>query len=82
MVISTVDLRQNYSPELGHFALDENEDEWQTTRPSSLRIQRRTIQVICGEQHKFLMYLESLDATGCFENFRCPQGLGERFFVS
>jgi hypothetical protein len=65
--------RLNYSAELGYFALEENEDQWQATRSSSLRIQRRTTQAICGEQHQFFMYLESLDVTRDLENFRCPQ---------
>jgi hypothetical protein len=29
--------------------------------------------VLCVEHHKSLMYLESVEANGKVENFRCPQ---------
>src|SRR5215472_9247421 len=67
--------RMNYSPELGYFALEKNDDHWEGakgSRSSSFRIRRWPIQAVCGDRDKFLMYLESLDANGDVENFRCP----------
>ena len=65
--------RLNYSPDLGYFFLEENDDYWHVTRSASLRIRRSPTQVLCVEQHKSLMYLESVEANGKVENFRCPQ---------
>ena len=65
--------RLNYSPDLGYFFLEENDDYWHVTHSASLRIRRSPTQVLCVERHKSLMYLESVDANGKVENFRCPQ---------
>jgi hypothetical protein len=63
----------NYSPELGYFATEQNDDMWQGTRSPSIRVRSYPIQAVCGEQHKLLMYLESLGEGGKVENFRCPE---------
>ena len=65
--------RMNYSPDLGYFFVEENDDYWHVTRSASLQIRRSPTQVLCGERHKSFMYLESVDASGKVENFRCPE---------
>lgn len=62
----------NYSPELGYFAIGQNDDHWQGRQSSSIRIHRWHTQAICAEQHNFLMYLESLDVSAGTQTFRCP----------
>ncbi len=63
---------QKYSPGFGYFTLRLNDDHWNVTNSSSLRITRSSTQVICGE-HKDLMFIESFDANMKLENFRCPR---------
>jgi len=61
-----------YSPGFGYFTYRWNEDYWNVTNSSSLRITRRSTQVICGE-HRDSMFIESFDKNANLENFRCPQ---------
>jgi hypothetical protein len=63
----------NYSPELGYFAIGQNDDHWQGAQSSSIRIHRWHIQAICGEQHNLSMYLESTDVINGTQTFRCPK---------
>jgi hypothetical protein len=69
---SLLGCRQNYAPDLGYFTMEENDDYWNGSRSPSLRISRRSTQVICGQQHRYVMYIESFDANGRLANFRCP----------
>ena len=64
--------QQNYSPDLGYFTIERNDDYWLNPSFSSLRINRSPTQVICGEQHKYLMFIESFDLKRKVESFRCP----------
>lgn len=64
--------QQNYSPDLGYFTVEGNDDYWLDPKSSSLRISRSPKQVICSEQHKYLMFIESFDPKRNVENFRCP----------
>src|SRR5262245_57726821 len=64
---------QKYSPSVGYFTIERNEDHFVGTESSSLQIKRATTQVICGAQHKFSIFLESLDPETNHQSFRCPQ---------
>ncbi len=63
---------QHYSPTFGYFTIGRNEDHWNVTGSSSLRISRNATQVICGD-HLYSMFLESFHRETKVENFRCPQ---------
>lgn len=63
---------QHYSPDLGYFELRRNDDHWNVTGSSSLRMERSQRQAICGE-HRNAMFLESFNPTTHEENFRCPK---------
>lgn len=62
---------QHYSPDLGYFILEPNEEQMEVTGSTTIRINRNPKQVICYE-HKYAMFLESFDAKTNIENFRCP----------
>ena len=64
---------QNYSPSLGYFAIEKSLDYWHVTGSSSLRIIRNTIQVLCAHESDNVMFLETCEAEGKVQNFRCPQ---------
>lgn len=64
---------KNYSPSLGYFAIEKSPDYWHVTGSSSLRIIRNTIQVICAHESDNVMFLETYEAEGKIQNFRCPQ---------
>jgi hypothetical protein len=64
---------QNYAPSLGYFAIEKSLDYWHVTGSSSLRIIRNTIQVICAHESDNVMFLETCEAEGKIQNFRCPQ---------
>lgn len=62
-----------HSPSLGYFAIEKSLDYWHVTGSSSLRIVRNTIQVICAHESDNVMFLETCEAEGKIQNFRCPQ---------
>jgi len=64
---------QNYSPDLGYFTVEENQDYWHGTGSSSLRISRNPTQVICGDEAKNTVFIEALNAQAGVKLFRCPQ---------
>ena len=61
-----------YAPGFGYFTHQWNDDYFNVTNSSSLRITRRSTQVICGE-HRDSMFIESFDAKTNLQKFRCPQ---------
>ena len=63
---------QHYSPICGYFIVESNDEHFQATGSSALRISRNPTQVICHE-HKDVMLLESFDPNTGVENFRCPR---------
>jgi|SRR5262245_22875989 len=63
---------EKYSPTFGYFTLRRNDDHWNVTQSSSLRIVRSSTQVICGD-HKHSMFIESFDAANTnLGIYRCP----------
>ena len=64
---------QNYSPEMGYFALERVKDHWFVTGSSSLKLHRNETQVICADQARNVMFLEKIDPKSNEQIFRCPQ---------
>src|SRR5882757_6150256 len=64
---------QNYSPEMGYFAVERVQDHWFVTGSSSLKLHRNETQVICGDQARNVMFLEKIDPKTNEQTFRCPQ---------
>src|SRR5579859_2331773 len=64
---------QNYSPEMGHFALEKVQDHWFVTGSSSLKLHRNQTQVLCSDEARNVMFLEKIDPKTKEQTFRCPQ---------
>jgi hypothetical protein len=62
---------QMYSLSLGYFKTKLSDDYWHTTGSPSLRVERNTTQVICGE-HKSAMFIEEFIEGTKRARFRCP----------
>jgi hypothetical protein len=64
---------QNYSPSLGYFSIEKNNDYWHVTGNSSLRISRNPTQVICSHENDNVMFVETFHAEENAHTFRCPR---------
>ncbi len=64
---------QNYSPEMGYFALEKVQDHWFVTGSSSLKLHRNETQVLCSDEARNIMFLEKIDPKTNEQTFRCPQ---------
>jgi hypothetical protein len=64
---------QNYSPEMGYFAMERVQDHWFVTDSSSLKLHRNETQVLCGDAARNVMILERIDPKIHEQIFRCPQ---------
>jgi hypothetical protein len=64
---------QNYSPEMGYFALEKVHDHWFVTGSSSLKLHRNETQVLCSDEARNVMFLEKIDPKTNEQTFRCPQ---------
>jgi hypothetical protein len=64
---------QNYSPEMGYFAMERVQDQWFVCSSSSLKLHRNETQVLCADQARNVMFLERIDPKTHEQYFRCPQ---------
>jgi hypothetical protein len=64
---------QNYSPEMGYFAVERVQDHWFVTGSSSLKLHRNESQVLCSDEAGNVMFLERIDPKSSEQIFRCPQ---------
>ena len=64
---------QNYSPSLGYFTIEKNQDYWHVTGSSSLRIGRNPTQAICSHENNNLLFIETFHVEENALTFRCPR---------